>query len=627
MADSKTQSLRGFLKGVINVTNRFSTPKGAFIQMSNLLMNERGALQTCDGTVVTSVLPSSHTYPILALALFVDPGFAYTKLVGLAQVSSTSLNLYNFSTNPATLLISGITCDSGWLHPQMFNFAGNLVITLGFGTPAILYTEPGATPTTTALTATTVWQASTYYTVGTQIIASNGYAFEVVTPSTDFSPLQGGVSGSTQPTWPSPTTSNANPIVFDNQIVWRLSGVASLASTILPPGCAHGISHEGALWFFGTWPSENSDGADGPMSLRQSQLNSTSGWVGIYAAFIGKDDGQRATGIGSFTIAEAGIAPQGGLVLFKDYSTYNVTAQFASTSFAIQPVKTDLGCVAPRSVQFVPGYGLFRMTHMGIAMYNGVQDQLVSEDIRPYILGGFGVTGIDWANVANCRSALTANPPMYVCAIPSGAYNTTTWCNRLLCYDLIQKAWSVVDLPFSISSIQQIRVPTGFGSNSVQTITYLGGSADGKLRRWQFGDPSLWDNPGSTNPIAWSLTTPEIGTDATGRLACQRTTVRLHAPSATPITFAPTYGSSTGRTQTQTPSFTGPVSFGPNSGANQGEQAVGTYEGDNDYIARFEQEVVTQTERVRISGTNRVTLEAIELEITPKKTMPLGQPA
>lgn len=621
---NKKESLRGFIKGVINVSNRFNLPKGAFIAMSNLLMNERGALQTCDGTVTTSILPSSKTDPILTLSYYVDPGFDATKnkIIGLTQKSSTLLSLYNFSTNPATLLLDNIGVDNGWVHPQLFNFAGAVVLTSGFAQVAALYTEPAGIPTLTAISATNAWIANHHYTIGDQILASNGFAFEAVTPTQDFSPLQGGVSGGSPPTWPSPSSSNPNPIVFDGTVVWRLSGEGQLAGVITPQGCAHGISHEGALWFFGTYPSENSNGADGPMSLRQSHLNSTTEWPGIYAAFIGKDDGQRATGIGSFTIAEAGIAPQGGLVLFKDYSTYNLTANFASTSFAINPVKTDMGCIAPRSVQFVPGMGLVRLTHLGVALYDGRGDQLISEEIRPYILGGFGVTGISTTNAANSRSALVANPPMYVLAIPTGS---NTWCSRLLCYDLILKAWNVVDLPFQISSIQQIRIPsTTFAGTPFPPITYLGGAADGILRRWQAGDASTWDTGAS---VAWSLTTPEIGGEASGRLYCRRTTLRMHASTAPSVTLQPTYGSVTGPSQTKTAQQINPVSFGPNQGGNQGEQGAATYEGQNDYIDVFQQGVTAQTERLTISGSGRVTLEAIELEVQPKQSVPLGQPA
>lgn len=614
---AKADSLKSFFKGLIAVNNRFSTPKGANILMSNLLMNERGALQTCDGTVLVSKLPGGRTDPILALGVYVDAVTFATKVVGLVVNGTTHMDLFNFSTNPATALITNIVRDSNWNHPQLFNFAGSMVITCGPGSPAQYYTEPASVPTITAINATNTWIANHHYTVGDMVDAGNGYSFQVIKAGTNFVDVQGGVSGNSTPSWPVPSGAVPQPFVVDNTVLWQLYGLNTLAAVIAPPGSAHGISHEGALWFFGTYPTENSNAADGPMSLRQSHLNSLTEWPAIYAAFVGKDDGQVATGIGSFTIAEAGIAPQGGLVLFKEFTTYNITANFASSSFAITPVKTDLGCIAPRTVQFVPGYGLMRLTHMGVALYDGVQDQLVSEDIRPYIFGGFGITGLSWANSQNARAAIASNPPLYIMAIPTGS---NTWPSRLLCYDLIMKCWTVVDLPFQMSSIFQTRIPQPLSSGFTVPITYIGGSADGTVRRWQAGDSPVWDTGGN---VAWSVTTPELGSSTVGRLFFKDTTIRLHAPSRTNITFQPIYGSVTPSPQTLLATPIGPVSEGPSQG---NPDSPATYEGDLDLTARFVQGVTGQTQRITISGTGRVTIESIELNVVEKPSVPLGQP-
>jgi len=644
----KKESVKGFVKGLIAVANRFSAQKGSNLLMSNLLMNERGALQTCDGTLPVSVLPGGNTNSIITLGTFVDPVTFISRPVGLVENTATKVDLYDFSTNPATLLIASITRDSGWHSCQLFNFAGSMVITLGPGSLAQLYTEPSGTPTLTALTSTNAWQANRIYQVGDIVDAGNGYAYQALNLSTYASAGYIGnvtmLSGNAPPTWPLPSYSNTNanvpafdqvhPTVTDNTIVWRLIGgvlaaggggnTNSMASYLLPPGAAHGISHQGFLWFFGTDKTENVNGADGPMSLRQSHLNVPNEWPSMYSAYIGKDDGQPATGIGSFTIAEAGIAPQGGLVLFKEYSTYNVTANFGSgpSVFSIQPVKTDMGCIAPRSVQWVPGYGIMRLTHMGVSLYDGTQDRIVSEDVRPYIFGGFGITGINQQRAHHSRSAIVVNPPLYIIAIPTVGND---WCSRLLCYDLILQAWTVVDLPFQISSLFQVRLSNVVeGTYSLPTV-YMGGSSDGIVRRWQAGDQPLWD--GNANaPVNWSLTTPEIGGDATGRLYFRRTTVRLHAPQTPQITLTPIYGSRTGAPNTKTAVPINPISFGPSSGGNQGQQAIGTYEGETDYIVRFTQGVTGQTERVTVAGTGRVTLEAIELDIVPRPAIPLGQP-
>lgn len=612
----KPEALKGFTAGIISVTNRFSSKKGANILMSNLLMNERGALQTCDGTVAVSQLPGGNTKAIVALSIYVNPDTFASKVVGLVVADATHLDFYNFSTSPATALITNIARDSGWNSPQLFNFAGFMIITVGPGTLAKLYSEPLGVPTIADISATNTWIANHHYSVGDMVDAGNGYSFQVIKAGTNFATVQGGVSGNSTPAWPVPNSSVPQPFVTDNTVLWQLYGPAALAAVQLPPGCANGISHEGALWFFGTNPTESSNGADGPMSLRQTHIDSPTEWPGIYAAFIGKDDGQVATGIGSFTIAEAGIAPQGGLVLFKEFSTYNVSGNFSASDFAITPVKTVLGCIAPRSVQFAPGLGLLRLTHMGIAKYDGVQDLLISEEIRPYIFGGFGITGMNQAACHNSRSAIVTNPPMYIIAIPTGS---NTWCDRLLCYDLILQAWAIIDLPFQISSILQVIIPTVIEGSFVLPVVWMGGSADGTVRRWEAGDPPTWDTGGS---VQWSLTTPEIGSSTVGRLFFGQTTVRLHAPTASSISFQPIYGSRAGAFQTLLAKQIGPVSFGPNQGI-QGVPA--TYEGDLDLTVVFRQGVTGQTERISLLGSGRVTLESIELDITEKPTMPLGQ--
>lgn len=625
---AKEQSLKGFFKGLISVTNRFSTPKGANIIMSNLLLNERGALQTCDGSAIVSQLPGGLTVPIVCIATYVNPNNLNAKVVALVENASDQYALYDLSTNPATVLVANIPRDPDWDHPQLFNFAGYLVITCGPASNAQIYTEVAGTPgTIQPMTSINTWLPTHPYKVGDMIDAGNGFCFQVIKAGTNFVPVQGGVSGGSPPSWPTPTTNpnTPQPFVVDNTVLWQLYGQAPLAASSVPPGSAHGISHEGFMWMFGTFLNNTGTGLDGPMSLRQSHLNTVLEWPDIYSAFVGKDDGQVATGVGSFTIAEAGIAPQGGLVLFKTFSTYNVTDSFEGTSFAITPVKTDLGCIAPRSVQFVPGFGLMRLTHMGVALYDGVQDRLVSEDIRSYFFGGFGVTGINWAKAQNARATIVSNPPMYILAIPTGS---NTWCNRILCYDLIVGSgqqgggWTVVDLPFTISSLFQARIPTALGSDHPFQIpvTYMGGATDGVVRRWQAGDTPIWDNG---TIVSWSVTTPEIGSSTVGRLFFKEATIRLHAPQATNITFTPTYGSVTATPQTRLATPIGPVSQGPSGGS---PDTVGTYEGDLDLTVRYVQGVTGQTERVTVSGSGRVTIESIELNIVEKPTMPLGQP-
>src|SRR5208282_683751 len=121
------------------------------------------------------------------------------------------------------------------------------------------------------------------------------------------------------------------------------------------------------------------------------------------------------TGLATFTIAESGITPTGSLVAFKDYSTYQIIGIFGSESFAIIQAQTDLGCIATDTIQFIPGFGIARLSHLGPAIFNGVRDQLFGEELRPYIFGGEpDIVPVDATQIANCFSAQTTNPPMYV---------------------------------------------------------------------------------------------------------------------------------------------------------------------------------------------------------------------
>jgi len=107
------------------------------------------------------------------------------------------------------------------------------------------------------------------------------------------------------------------------------------------------------------------------------------------------------------------------LVAFKAFSTFQINGVFGAADFSIQRAQTDLGCMAPRTIQFIPGYGIARMTHLGIAVFDGVRDRLISEEIRPYIFGGQSdITPMDWNYVWFSKACQVSIPPMYACAVP-----------------------------------------------------------------------------------------------------------------------------------------------------------------------------------------------------------------
>jgi hypothetical protein len=352
----------------------------------------------------------------------------------------------------------------------------------------------GGTSTTTALPiyntfvpAFPQWAATALFDTG-----------DVIQPVTQPSPAiyltctQGGTTGATEPTWPSGGLASIGQSVSSGTAIFQVTGLLNSAAPP-PPGAAHIIVYGGALWVFDTSTTNTSSGLDGPCSLRQSSINNPNSWNPINQAFLDKDDGTEGMGLAKFTITAQGIPPEGSLVAFKNFQGYQIIGIFGASSFAIQAISSDMGCISPRTLLFVPGFGVSRMTHLGIATFNGVQDLLVSEQIRPYLYPTndsvySDITVIDSSWISVAWGAQTANPPMYCLAVPIG--NSSGQLTRLLCFDLVLKAWAIVDLPFPISTMSQ------FKSVSANPVTILGGFSDGLLSRWQAGDVE-WDTGGT----------------------------------------------------------------------------------------------------------------------------------
>jgi len=366
----------------------------------------------------------------------------------------------------------------------------------------------GGTSTTTALPiyntfvpAFPEWAATTLFDAG-----------DVIQPVTQPSPAiyltctQSGTTGATEPTWPTGGLASIGTSVASGSAIFQVTGLLNSAAPP-PPGAAHIIVYGSALWAFDTSPTNTSSGLDGPCALRQSSINNPNSWNPINQAFLDKDDGTEGMGLAKFTITAQGIPPEGSLVAFKNYQGYQIIGIFGSSSFAIQAISSDMGCISPRTLLFVPGFGVSRMTHLGIATFNGVQDLLVSEQIRPYlyptndnVYADISVVDSNWVSVA--WGAQTANPPMYCLAVPIG--NSGGQITRLLCFDLVLKAWAIVDLPFPISTVSQ------FKSVSANPVTIFGGFSDGLLSRWQAGDLE-WDTNGTgartPSEVLWNFET------------------------------------------------------------------------------------------------------------------------
>lgn len=256
----------------------------------------------------------------------------------------------------------------------------------------------------------------------------------------------------------------------------------------VPAGAAHESVHRGFYWLWNTGLS--SDPVDGPSSLRSSDLNNPSSYPLTTQIFVDKDDGDSGTGIGQFTVAEVGISPTSVQILFKNFRGYEVTGVFGSSNFSIQSTKSDMGCVAGRTIKFCSGFGIIRLTHRGFALFDGVDDTLISEEIRPLLFGRSGYTGIDWAFAARSYAVSVQNPPLYVCACPT----TGAALTRVFCYDLVRKAWSVLGFANAIGTLQLIANP------GTLPVGLAGDYDQGRVRRLFSDDP---DDDGAA--ISWQV--------------------------------------------------------------------------------------------------------------------------
>jgi len=378
----------------------------------------------------------------------------------------------------------------------------------------------------TFVPAFSTWTASVSYSVNSIIepTSSNGHYYKAIQP---------GTSGTSQPTFPTGTGQE----VADGQVIWREAGLLNTAAPP-PPGAAHLAVYSGSLWVFNTSTLNTTTGLDGPCSLRMSDVNNLNSWNPINQAFLDKDDGTEGMGLGSFTIAAQGIPPEGSLCAFKKRAVYQIIGVFGATDFQIQRVQSDMGIISPRTLQFVPGFGLVRLTYLGFAVFDGVNDRIISTQVEPYLVGSndpddADIVVIDQQYQSLSWSALTADPPMYCTAIPIGTPGSSNGAlTRIMCFDLVLKAWSIVDLPFPVSTM------TGVITVSTIAVTLFGSYSDGTLQRWQCGD-NVWATAASgsslTVQVAWGMRTPTCASkDADERLYLRRVVVIGQQTGASP---------------------------------------------------------------------------------------------
>jgi hypothetical protein len=247
---------------------------------------------------------------------------------------------------------------------------------------------------------------------------------------------------------------------------WNGTTLGAIATTdptkwTVPVGAKHIAYHLGSLWVWNT--AAVSTATAGPSSLQMSNVDTYNDWTAANQIHVGIDDGQVGMGLASFTIVETGISPTAALILFKNYSAYQVTGTFFSTNWSIQRLKSDMGCIAPRTIQFISGFGVVRLTHKGFALYDGVEDKLLSVDIQPAIFGTDPLVAsdhawvpINFAAAENSWAVQSADPPLYIAGLPVAG----TTLNRIFVFDLINKCWTIWDYPVDFTCMQSIYYPT-----------------------------------------------------------------------------------------------------------------------------------------------------------------------
>jgi len=278
---------------------------------------------------------------------------------------------------------------------------------------------------------------------------------------------------------------------------WDGTTFAALTGTP-PDGGKHGAVYLSALWAGNTKATTTS--TEGKSSIRQTDVNNPNSWPAANQAFISKDDGQEITGMALFTISETGVSPIAALVVFKDFSAYQVIGLFGSSTFAIQKLKSDMGCVAGRTAQFCSGFGIIRLTHRGFALFDGTSDLLISEEERPRLFGRDDYSGIDWSNVGLSYAAQVQNPPLYICVCPVAGVGPPGALSRMFVYDLVRKAWTICTFANYFQTVQLILNPS-----SLPIV--LGGdiAGSGQVRRLFVADA---DDDGT--PIQWTLKTRPV---------------------------------------------------------------------------------------------------------------------
>lgn len=667
----KVVSQKAFLKGVISSMDRFNVTKGAIHRASNFLLDQRGALTVCKGTGVlaTDTSGSNPGSPIEEINLFIDPNnLASPHPLMAAPIGSSQMGIYswNLSGGGGFTNIQSIPNTANWDMPVFENFAGVFVIACGNGVPIVKMTTlpslggsftllGGSTPPGggTPLVVIPDWQANTYYQLG-QRIAHNDANGKLATwqvvnvnitgTSAAGSPGgitsnssgigSGGMSGTTIPGFGNDEAAikGTGQTAHDNQIIWMCikEDGGDLSKQFPPIGAQHIIKHANSLWAWNTAPitTVTSGSIDGPSVLRMSSPNNADGWPIGNTTLVGKDDGTQGTGLATFTIAEAGITPSGTLVLFKDYSTYTVTGVFQAADFATNQVKTDMGCLAPRSIQFATGFGVIRFCHLGFALFDGINDRLISEEVRNYVYGDQVTTGVDFSRLSKARAALTTNPPLYICSMPT----TEGMVTRIFVYDLVMRAWMIIDymngnntptpngVQYPVTCLKQLRPPQVSGLNAQTVVADFGPGNLASIRRFQGNiSDTAWDATSPPTAIVWSFRPPEVG-EPGSRAYFRRANVRLTAPQPGVITGNFNIGE-----ESQPANARQEGGAGPSHGTPPNIATQANYYGNEDLGVALDIHQTGPSLNGTYTGSGPANIEGVDYHIAAKPPRPFGQ--
>jgi len=171
-----------------------------------------------------------------------------------------------------------------------------------------------------------------------------------------------------------------------------------------------------------------------------------------------------------------------------------------------------------------------------------------------------------------------------------GPTSGTGALTRLMCYDMVLKAWAVIDLPFSISVLKQVR------AIGTEPITVSGGFSDGSVRRLQANDTTF-----DGTAVSWSVQTPEVfGKLANSRTYYRRLTIRGTTTQASLAINAVI-------NLDGTPGASNPVTV----------YTIGNVLGTFDFLAQVDIGFTNFTSHITLSGTGNVEVTSFDWEAAP----------